>query len=391
MLDEAAFRLATSPRRLLPQSGNLARARLARPFPRWARHRVLLIYHVHPLAEVQFLPFFRYARRFARRGIAFRAVPFEAADNPESQPPGATALFVQAPYDYPRPLLQLLHLNLRDAYPDASISFFDWAAPLDLRFAETVAGLVDHYVKKAVMRDSGYYRRPRIGHTNLTEHYAERFGTDNPPRDWEEHHVVGRLALSPAFSTGSSLIARFERGAPPTGKRPIDLHARIAVNGTPWYQAMRAEARDVVTRAFGDLRVAADGFVSPRKYVRELAMSKICFSPFGYGEICWRDFEAAALGAVLLKPDMSHLAASPDIYVPFETYVPVKWDLSDVDERVRALLADDAERRRLAENAFAAVHTHAHGDALDRLLDHLLARAPASSSASERLDLITEP
>ena len=30
-------------------------------------------------------------------------------------------------------------------------------------------------------------------------------------------------------------------------------------------------------------------------------------SPFGFGEICYRDFEAMLNGACLIKPDVSHL------------------------------------------------------------------------------------
>ena len=32
--------------------------------------------------------------------------------------------------------------------------------------------------------------------------------------------------------------------------------------------------------------------VSQRRYHREMRRSRICVSPLGYGEICWRDFEA---------------------------------------------------------------------------------------------------
>lgn len=309
-----------------------------------------------------------------QRSIAFRAVPFETLS--AASIGSATALFFQAPYDHAGPGIYDRLAPLRAAFPDMPIAFFDWAAPADMRFASSVAPFVDHYVKKAFMRDRGFYLLPRSGHTNLTDHYSIRFGTENPLRDWSvPSEILDRLDISPAFSTGSSLIARFEKNGPPMGPRPIDLHARIATKGTPWYQAMRTEAKEAVSRHFGDLQVASDGFVAPKKYLQELSSSKICFSPFGYGEVCWRDFEAAALGAVMVKPDMSHLETNPDIYRPFETYVPVRWDLSDLEEKVRALLAKPAERQRIADNAFRVARDHLRGNHLEQLVDRLLMRA----------------
>ena len=52
-------------------------------------------------------------------------------------------------------------------------------------------------------------------------------------------------------------------------------------------------------------------------------------SPFGWGELCLRDYEAVLGGALLLKPDMSHLETWPDVFVPHDTYAPFDWDATD--------------------------------------------------------------
>src|SRR5690606_40487329 len=52
-----------------------------------------------------------------------------------------------------------------------------------------------------------------------------------------------------------------------------------------------------------------------------------------YGEVCHRDFEAMAAGAVLVKPDSSHIRTNPEIYIPGQTYVPCKPDWSRSEER----------------------------------------------------------
>jgi len=63
-----------------------------------------------------------------------------------------------------------------------------------------------------------------------------------------------------------------------------------------------------------------------------------------------RDYEAFIFGAVLLKPDMTHMSSWPDIFVPNETYVPVKWGFEDLEKRIDGLLDNDQERERIAAN-----------------------------------------
>ena len=68
------------------------------------------------------------------------------------------------------------------------------------------------------------------------------------------------------------------------------------------------------------------------EYVLEMRRSKAILSPFGWGEICTRDFESFVYGATLLKPSMEHCITWPNVYQANKTYVPMKWDFSDFDE-----------------------------------------------------------
>jgi hypothetical protein len=111
---------------------------------------------------------------------------------------------------------------------------------------------------------------------------------------------------------------------------------------------MRTEAKKAAQTLPSSIVVANDSRVNRRSYFKELRQSKICFSPFGYGEVCWRDFEAMTTGAVLVKPDVSHLKLAHDIFVPGKTYVPIKWDLSDLCETVQRLLATPSELQRIS-------------------------------------------
>ncbi|MCB1356728.1 MAG: glycosyltransferase family 1 protein [Maritimibacter sp.] len=54
---------------------------------------------------------------------------------------------------------------------------------------------------------------------------------------------------------------------------------------------------------------------------------------------------------MLLKQDMSHVETLPDVFVADETYVPVRWDLADFEDKVRGLLADPDRCAQIAQNA----------------------------------------
>jgi hypothetical protein len=87
------------------------------------------------------------------------------------------------------------------------------------------------------------------------------------------------------------------------------------------------------------------------KYFEEMRNSQISLSPFGVGEFCYRDYETIICGAALLKPDMSHLETWPNLYQENKTYIPHKWDLSDLNEKIDYLLENSESRTAIAENA----------------------------------------
>jgi hypothetical protein len=92
--------------------------------------------------------------------------------------------------------------------------------------------------------------------------------------------------------------------------------------------------------------------------MREMRGARLCFSPFGYGEVCWRDYEAILCGALLVKQDMSHVETAPDVFLPNETFAPVAWDFSDLSEVVARWLRDEGARRKAVERAYAILHDY---------------------------------
>lgn len=74
------------------------------------------------------------------------------------------------------------------------------------------------------------------------------------------------------------------------------------------------------------------------EYYKIMSRSKIIIAPFGYGEMAPRDLEASMVGSILIKPDMSHLETIPNPYIPNQTYIPVKWNFADLNEKIQETL-----------------------------------------------------
>jgi len=91
--------------------------------------------------------------------------------------------------------------------------------------------------------------------------------------------------------------------------------------------------------------------VKQKEFIEEIRKSKIAVSPFGNGEVCFRDFEIILGGAVLFKPSMEHLKTYPDLYIDKETYISCKWDFSDFDERIDDLLANPDTIAKISQQA----------------------------------------
>ena len=58
-----------------------------------------------------------------------------------------------------------------------------------------------------------------------------------------------------------------------------------------------------------------------------------------------------AFGSVLLKPDMSYINSKPFLYEDGETYIAVKYDWSDLEEKIDYVLSNYNEiQPKLVEN-----------------------------------------
>ena len=91
--------------------------------------------------------------------------------------------------------------------------------------------------------------------------------------------------------------------------------------------------------------------VSHEEYYQRISNAKILLAPYGYGEMAPRDLDAAQFGAILIKPDMSHVDTYPNPFIDKETYIACKHDYSDIEEKIEDVLGNYNNYSYIIENA----------------------------------------
>ena len=122
------------------------------------------------------------------------------------------------------------------------------------------------------------------------------------------------------------------------GCRPIDVFCAVSVNyRCPTISWHRQTALDCLNALPNLKKMLARGRVIGEHEYRELIrQTRICVSPWGWGETCIRDYEALLAGCVLIKPRTDFI----DSALPLDErhYVACKPDFSDLDLRIQEVL-----------------------------------------------------
>lgn len=327
-----------------------------RPFTEKSALRLVILFEQNRISYASVYPFLYYAENFAAKyDVEIRVLPVHLALS-KGLPKGLanpTHVLAQTWLTDPPEKHAAMQRLLASLPGETVTAYLDTFANADIRLASVFTN-VDMYFKKSLFVDPYQYLRLTFGHTNLTEYYGKLYGLADDMTDWNvPETALSKLRLAPNFLTDPNLMSAFlapdESASQPS--RDIDLHARLGGTGRDgWYGEMRRHASNTVDK-FKDLRIVTGTGIGRRVFMEELHRSKICFSPFGFGEVCWRDVEAIAAGAVLIKPDMSHLRTEPELFRDGETYIACRWDFADLEDKVFDLLADDTRRRRIASTA----------------------------------------
>jgi len=311
--------------------------------------------------ERQFSPFYWFRNALALKlGFVFRLIRM----NPMVPPSAAEIrnydlillkLFYKTPPEDAEKIAASVSAN---KHPDAKLVYFDGIDDLCIHWPN-ILDHVDLCVKRHSFKDPSMYLRRFAGSINLTDYVFKEhgalalngeIGTSDPVRP----ENLGKIFCGMTFGMDDNIMKlRGEiRSSKAAHERSTDIICRADVPNT-WMGYLRRQIAPILNRmaAKGWSVITPEVRVSQAAYRQEMARSKICVGPFGYGEVCYRDYEAVIFGCLLVKPDMGHAQAYPDIFRANETYVPIAWDYSDLEEKLVYYLNRPEEVRRMTRNA----------------------------------------
>lgn len=271
----------------------------------------------------------------------------------------ADIVLVIADFGTPVETLRDAFVEARAASPARKLVFFDTFDGTNTPCLPLLPH-VDAYLKSKSLCPVDRYTRDFQGGYVFTDYCARTLGWDLG--GWHfgstaDPALLGKIVTGWSYgaSRGLRWLCRLNRLVPSGfSRRPIQLHARITPpqrEAKEWYERYRAFCAEAVGPLRTKYRTTPVDRVSRRAYLLEMRRCRLVLSPFGWGELCLRDYEAICSGCLLLKPDISHLRTSPDVFVPGETYVPLRWDLSDLGDACEKYLSDEKAAAGIARTA----------------------------------------
>lgn len=223
---------------------------------------------------------------------------------------------------------------------------------------------VDLYFKKQLLKDKSLYCRDLYGARLFCDYYHKFLGIEDPqiteraypptsPKYLNKLRISWNVALGDLYATPLQMLlhphtVKRPRFLSPDTDRSLDVQYRG--NGySPIAGYPRSEASRLIQQIDGISISDVTKKIPKKEYIAEGMSSKAILSPFGWGEICGRDFEAFVYGACMIKQSMEPFETYPDLYKSGITYVPLKWDFSDF--KVKVLKAASEDYKRIAKEA----------------------------------------
>ena len=244
--------------------------------------------------------------------------------------------------------------------------------------------LVDLYYKGKLLKDRSNYQKPMYGRQIFTDYYNQKYGVVDEkvklrgiPHDPD---VLNKLRVSWNLGYGmypmpNEHLTRLAKGAAHFSLskllRPWFIYTFKKMVGRMNQPVNTQEKMKVVQARFSSKSLPntigyqrkiflqkcqqaeniLTGSIKPKAYNEEIKSVAAVLSPFGWGEVCFRDFEAVFNGSVLIKPNMDHIETWPDIYQSSKTYVPVDWDGGDLIETINQVSRNISAYRGIVEAA----------------------------------------
>lgn len=246
--------------------------------------------------------------------------------------------------------------------------------------------LVDLYYKGKLLIDKDQYQKPMYGSQVFTNYYNTNFGVIDEKikirEAPEDPSVLSKLRVSWNLGCGiypipNMALIKLARGAANHNlskalkpwymynykrminelSKPVEYHKKSSlVHARFGYKSLPntiAYQRQLFLEKCTNNKKVISGKIGQKEYNKEIKNVAAVLSPFGWGEICFRDFEAILNGALLIKPKMDNIETWPNIYLDATTYIPLDWDGNDLIKVIDHVTENITAYRDIIESARA--------------------------------------
>lgn len=220
---------------------------------------------------------------------------------------------------------------------------------------------VDLYTKDQLMKDVNYYQKQHPVGVAHRDYVVENFGIPDSKKSkgplsaedtmklrvsWNRTFRNWKFWNKPLINNFLGLIYKkgyyFSFTQPDLAKRSKIIPYRM--NYWPkhptikWWREQTYEKLSYVVAKTKTHKLNPPERIRKKKFYQEMKNAVVTISPFGLGEICYRDFEAFIHGSLLFKPSMNHVKTFPDLYKDGLTYIAHAWDFSDFEDKLEEIL-----------------------------------------------------
>lgn len=222
-----------------------------------------------------------------------------------------------------------------------------------------VLPFVDRYLKKQILKDRSLYSKFLYKKRLFSDYYKNEYNLEPEgttsllhPIDHKYEHKIGiswNFALRDYRSSnqinkiffGFSKLPSLKYYSPNKNRKLLFSANYSIKTGSNLIDFQRKELLKFLKMKYEMNRNVSIGRVPKKIYLNTQKNSKAIFSPFGWGELCYRDFEVFISGAALIKPNVDHLETWPNLYKKNKTYIPLSWKIDDWETQIPNILNDD--------------------------------------------------
>lgn len=238
--------------------------------------------------------------------------------------------------------------------------------------------IVDIYLKNQIYKNKNIYLKPLYGRRIFTDYYHKQFRIEDEnfeksiPVNNKKNLKKIKISWNSYFSNysiyGDLKILlykffpfKFFLNIPHVFKcknnKQNDVSCRMGLKySKETVSFQRKKINEMLKSSYSFKKV------SKIDYFKELKNSKILISPFGYGEINLKDFEAFFYNCLLFKANMDHLETWPNFYLKDKTYIDFNWNLDDFQNKLDHIIRDFERYSEIANYTNNLYNSYLHDE-----------------------------